>query len=314
MSEPYWRISSPFRSRNRTKAPLLLKVAAVTACFAFVFCWAIAGYIGWQLTHPQRRPIDTTPSAWGMKYENISFTSRIDNIPLQGWMVAAPENRRTVIIAHGYGRNRLQDDVPLFPIIQTLTDSGSNAVLFDFRNSGESGGTLTSVGQFEVRDLLGAIDFVRSHPEWNQQIILYGFSMGAATALVTGAQEPSVAAVIADSPFADLDSYLRDNLSVWSSLPAVPFNSMILLITPLLTGLDTTQMSPVSSIQSLGNRPVLLIHGEADGDIPIINSELLQKNYGNAQLLRIPEAVHVGSFRQNHDRYLTEVNRFLEGL
>lgn len=305
--------SSLPRSQKRAKIPFF-KVAVCAACVVFAALWGIAGFIGWQLTHPQRRSVDMTPAALGLKYENISFVSKTDHIILKGWMVTAPENRRTVIIAHGYGRNRLQDDVPLLPVIASLVKNGSNAVLFDFRNSGESGGHITSIGLFEVLDLLGAIDFVRSHPEWNQQIVLYGFSMGASTALVAASLDPSVAAVIADSPFADLEGYLRENLSVWTNLPAVPFNTMILSITPLLTGLDISHMSPLASIQSYGSRPVLLIHGEADSDIPINNSEQLLEKHRHAQLFRVPGAVHVGSFRQNQDRYLEEVNRFLEKL
>lgn len=36
-----------------------------------------------------------------------------------------------------------------------LVEHGMNVLLFDYRNSGESAGEMTSVGQYEVRDLLG---------------------------------------------------------------------------------------------------------------------------------------------------------------
>lgn len=314
MSDLTRQQSQPRSSPHGTKQSIAVKSAILLCILAMGIVFALSAFIGWRLTHPERRPVDVTPAAWGLAYETVSFTSRIDKLPLQGWVVPAHDSRLTVIAAHGYGRNRLQDDVPLLPIVQALINQGCNVVLFDFRNSGESAGTMTSIGQYEIRDLLGAVDFARTRPELNKPIVLYGFSMGAATALVAGAQEPAVAGVIADSPFADLDSYLSENLSVWSHLPAIPFNAAILSVTPLVTGLDTAQVSPLKAITNFNNRPVLLIHGEADTDIPLANSELLQARYPAADLLRIPGAVHVGSFRQDSAAYLTGVSRFLEQL
>jgi len=72
--------------------------------------------------------------------------------------------------------------------------------------------------------LLGAVDYVKSKPELNQEIVLMGFSMGASTSILAAAREPAVSAVIADSPFADLKNYLNDKLSVWTELPSFPFN------------------------------------------------------------------------------------------
>ena len=50
--------------------------------------------------------------------------------------------------------------------------------------------------------------------------MLLGFSMGASTAILAAAESQDVDAVIADSPFSDLTSYLDENLSVWSNLPS----------------------------------------------------------------------------------------------
>jgi fermentation-respiration switch protein FrsA (DUF1100 family) len=186
--------------------------------------------------------------------------------------------------------------------------------MFDFRNSGESGGDITSVGLYEVRDVLGAVDFVHAHSELNQKIALLGFSMGAAVSIMAGEQEPAVAGVIADAPFADLSSYLQANFSVWTDLPSKPFNQTILSVLPVLTGLNPEQVSPIKEVGKLGGRPLLLIHGEADTDISIENSELLRQAYPSARLVRIPGAQHVKGFATDSKLYLTEVLTFLENL
>ena len=292
----------------------LLKTSIAVLGVAVLAVFAISGYVGWNLTHPVKKPIKTTPGAVGLQYENVSFSSRTDGLQLKGWLIAAPENRLTVICAHGYRQNRVQEDVPLLPIAQALAGRGINVLLFDFRNCGESAGGITSVGQYEVRDLLGAVDFVRSQPNLSPKIALLGFSMGASVALMAAEQEPAVAAVIADSPFADLSDYLKANFSVWTDLPAVPFNQSILIMLPMLTGLHPETVSPIKDIAKLDGRPLLLIHGEADADIAIDNSELLQQAYPAARLVRIPGARHVKGFATDSNRYLTEVLAFLSLL
>ena len=135
--------------------------------------------------------------------------------------------------------------------------------------------------------------------------------MGASTAIIAAARELRVAAVIADAPFADLSGYLADNLSVWSGLPRIPFNHAILTVLPLLTGIEPAGVSPLREVSGLGGRPLLLIHGEADADIPPTDSMALQNSYSNSQLLLVANAVHVGSFRASPESYLQTVTDFL---
>lgn len=294
--------------------PITRRVILYSAIIITISCAAVVGisaFVGWNLTHPQREHLNVSPSSFGLKYQQVGFKS-MDGLNLEGWLIKADRNRETVIFAHGYGKNRLQNDVPLLPIAQVLVRNGINVLMFDFRNCGESEGDLTSVGQLEVRDLAGAVEFIKSRPELNQKIALFGFSMGAAVALLVGAQEPAVSAVIADSPFADLSTYLEDKLSVWTKLPAVPFNQTVLTIIPVMTGLNAETVSPVKQIGNFAGKPVLLIHGEADTDIPIENSELLYKTYPQARLVRIPGAKHVRGFETDGERYLQEVINFLE--
>ena len=287
---------------------IVLIVVAVTGVFG------VSGYVGWNLTHPVREQINSTPLSVGLTYENVNFSSRGDGLDLKGWLIPSPGSTKTVVFAHGYRKNRLQSDVPALPITQALVAEGYNVLMFDFRNSGESEGKLTSVGQYEVQDLLGAVDYMKSRPEISQQIVLFGFSMGASTAILAGAREPAVTAVIAAAPFADLKGYLSTNLSVWTDLPSVPFNQAFFMVVPALTGLRPETVSPVKEIVNLYTRPILLIHGEADEDIPIENSELLQRTYPQAQLLRIPGAKHVRSFTVDPNRYISTVSTFLDTL
>jgi dipeptidyl aminopeptidase/acylaminoacyl peptidase len=300
---------TPGQSRAKR---LFIGAAIGLFTLAVIAFLGISAYVGWNLTHPARDKITSSPAAVGLAYEEVSFKSREDGLNLSGWLIKAPENEQTVIFAHGYRRNRLHDSVPFLPIARFLSDRGCNVLMFDFRNSGQSEGELTSVGQYEVRDLLGAVDFIKAQPGLNPQIVLMGYSMGAATSILAGAREPAVTAVIADAPFADLKNYLMVNLPVWSNLPAVPFNQAFLIIVPPLTGLKVDTVSPVKEVKNLNGRPLFLIHGEGDTAIPIENSELLQKAYPQARFWRVPKAEHCKSYAVAGDLYLQKVAEFLD--
>lgn len=303
--------TEPLAKKKTSK--IVAALVILTAIIA-MGVFAASGYVGWNLTHPKREAINATPADEGLTYNDIQFKSREDNLTLSGWLLRSQANEKTVILAHGYRKNRLQNDVPALPIAKDLVSKGCNVIMFDFRNSGISDGNLTSVGQYEVRDLLGAVDYVKSQPGLNQKIILMGFSMGASTAILAGAREPAVAAVIADSPFADLNTYLNDNLSIWTELPSFPFNKAFFIVVPKLTGLRMDMVSPIREISYLSGRKLLLIHGESDVDIPIKNSEALAGMLPNTQLLRVPEAGHVKSYATATSLYLNTVNNFISRI
>ncbi len=272
----------------------------------------ISAYVSWSLTHPDRQPLAATPKDYGLQYEEVAFTGRGDGVKLKGWLLPAKNSSHTVIFAHGYGKNRLQEDVPALTLAKELVTQGYNVLLFDFRNSGTSGGDITSVGQYEVNDLLGAVDYMKAKGPIGRHVALLGFSMGAATGILTAAREPEVEAVVADSPFADLTAYLEENLPVWSHLPAVPFNRAIMTLAPPVTGLEPSAVSPVREIGKIQG-PILLIHGDADHKIPLINSEkLLQAaNSPDKRLLVIKGADHVKGFATDRPKYLQETLGFL---
>ena len=207
MTVPGLQAERKVKLRKLTLAFLLILL------FLILAIGGISGYVGWNLTHPAREKLTGTPADFNLPFADISFNSREDGLKLRGWFIPAASNN-TVIFAHGYRKNRLQLDVPVLPIVRKVYEQGWNVLLFDFRNSGESEGKMTSVGQYEVNDLLGAVDFIRLEKKLSGKIVLHGFSMGAATAIIAGAREKNVDGVIADSPFADLKPYLMENLSV----------------------------------------------------------------------------------------------------
>ncbi|HEY8395102.1 MAG TPA: alpha/beta fold hydrolase [Thermaerobacter sp.] len=319
---------------------LLAVVAAVVG---------ISWRVGIGLIHPEREPVTGDPSSRGLAFEAVTFTSR-DGLSLKGWFLPAVAGggsggtsgrsgvgqpaagrgatgegqapagagpaSRTVIFAHGYGKNRLQDDVPGLDVAAALVRAGYNVLMFDFRNSGESGGERTTVGQEEVRDLAGAVDWVRRTHGSGQRIGLLGWSMGAVTSILAAGGPVRVDAVVADAPFSDLSTYLDENLAHWTGLPEFPFNWTIRVLLPPLVGLHVDRVRPVEAVARFGDTPLLLIHGTEDEVIGDHHSlrlfEAARAAGVEADLWLVPGAGHVKGYATAPDAYLQRVLAFFD--
>ncbi|HWI54057.1 MAG TPA: alpha/beta fold hydrolase [Desulfobacteria bacterium] len=263
--------------------------------------------VGLVLTHPDRIPVVIPASLGSIKLEPAVFQSRDSKVKLDGWFLPSKDSNRTVIFAHGYHNNRLQEDVPAIDIARILNSNSCNVLMFDFRSNGESEGSLTSLGQFEKEDLKGAVDYVKGLGKPGEHVGVIGFSMGAATALTAAAEDPRIEAVVADSPFADLHAYLEENLPFWSHLPSFPFTPVILKTLPAILDLQPETVSPIKALPKI-KAPVLLIHGTGDKHIPVSNSVNLYKASPEGNNLWIVEgAVHVGSYKKQPQQYKQKV-------
>ncbi|TCI72447.1 MULTISPECIES: alpha/beta hydrolase [Exiguobacterium] len=279
----------------------------VLVLVAFLAVVGISAHIGDQLTSPERETLTFTPKTLGVKYENITIESE-DQQDLYGWWIPHPTPRATIVFAHGYGKNREQSDLPLKELIPEFHEQGYQFLTFDFRGSGISEGDRVTVGAKEQSDLAAAIAYAKERSDG--PIVLYGVSMGAATALAT-ADETDVAAVIADSPFSDLRGYLETNLPVWSDLPNFPFTPVIMTVTPWFTGLDADVVKPIDDMAQI-EAPVLLIHSQGDDAIPVSESEQLAKAGEDVELWVTENDGHVQSHRSFQTEYRQTVFKFLE--
>jgi uncharacterized protein len=301
--------SIPFNgSWARTFPWRFVRSAGMGLMAAFFLCSAVSVYAGWALTHPGRKTIDTTP---GFAYREVQFQSVADSLKLYGWFFDAGADK-TVVMVHGYRDNREQTNVPALDVARGLVDHGYNFLTFDLRNAGQSEGSITTIGVYEQRDVLGALNFVKSLGAPGRHIALLGYSMGAATSLLVAAQDKDVQAVVSDSAFADLYPYLEDNLPVWSHLPAFPFTPLILSIEPAITGVNPRAAGPIRAVPKI-QAPILFIHGLADNTVPYRNSEQLAAAAVNPadSLWLVPGADHVKSFKTDPQGYWGHVLPFL---
>ncbi|HKV59568.1 MAG TPA: alpha/beta fold hydrolase [Ktedonobacteraceae bacterium] len=257
---------------------------------------------------------------------------------LHGEFWAQPQPAPTVIICHGYRVS----GATLRPVATLEYNSGYNILLFDFRGHGDSESVNTSGGNAEVHDLEAAIAVaIRQAETLPGKILLHGFSMGAAIALLTP-PHPDVAAIIADSPYAHLDAILRsfvhwqlmEKANSWSPslrwtksmFSALSWGTVVTsgFVYRLRFG-QALMAHPAGSMKRWQGYlrksrdfhipPILLIHGTEDNFIPITHSYQIVKQ---ARMHNIPLETyfaegsnHCSAYGDDPEKYVATMRNFV---
>lgn len=223
----------------------------------------------------------TVPEDLGLIAETIALTSS-DGIPLKAWWVAAEQSRGAVVVLHGMDG---LSAACLLPQAKFLHEAGWSALLLDMRAHGRSGGQRIGLSIEEPRDVSAALDWLDAQPSIRDKpIVLLGLSMGGGVALRTAAVRSDVDGVISVSGLASIDAMMGRGLQLW--LGRLGILTLYHAWPPLVSAQhDIGRISP---------RPVLLMHGTADRQIPLEHVYLLKSAAGrNTELWIAPGADHL---------------------
>ncbi|KAJ4968445.1 hypothetical protein NE237_015146 [Protea cynaroides] len=115
--------------------------------------------------------------------------------------VVVPEGKTLPCVIYCHGNSGCRADASEAALI--LLPSFITVFTLDFSGSGLSEGEHVTLGWNEKDDLKAVVDYLRT--DGNVSCIgLWGRSMGAVTSLLYGAEDPSIAGMVLDSPFSDL--------------------------------------------------------------------------------------------------------------
>jgi fermentation-respiration switch protein FrsA (DUF1100 family) len=236
-------------------------------------------YVATQLAYEAPQPITATPALYQLQYRDVSFPAREDGVQLKGWFIPGRLSggrltaSRTIIMVHGTRRNRADQRDGMIDLSAIFAKAGFAVLAFDMRGMGESQPEPLSLGYFEQRDVLGAVDFLQSgplpYPELGRPTIIggWGLSMGAATLLLAAAREPAIKAIVSDCAYSDIIPILQREIHGRSGLPQA-LTPGVLLAAQMLYGINFYAVRPVDVVASIAPRPIYFIHGDADAYVP----------------------------------------------
>lgn len=207
----------------------------------------------------------------------VSFAST-DNIPLAGLLIKRDNAKANLLLCHGYRGNKEL----MYSFIEMFPDY--NILMFDFRAHGQSGGSITSIGYHENKDVIAGARFLRQQTMTSSEkqlpMIVLGISMGGAATVKAAELDAELAdAIIIDSTYASLPSMGLKGFTKKAHLPQYPFYPIIKWMFHYLAQCDVSKMMPEKSVRSIAV-PIFFIHSCDDS---YISPNCAIKLYANAK-------------------------------
>jgi dipeptidyl aminopeptidase/acylaminoacyl peptidase len=266
---------------------------------AFVY-WRTFGRFP-QTARDSRRLV---PADFEMASEELEVRTA-DGLRLLTWLLPGP--RDAVVVISGGHRGRISD---VLGIAAALRRGGFSVVVYGWRGTPGSDPAVHTLGVHERRDLIAVLDAV-GRRLGEVPIGLLGYSMGGAVSLCVAADDPRVAAVCADSAFADPVDLLLERTGRRLLVPPA------LVITPALallerrTGARLGDLRPATAVTRIAPRPLLIIHGDADASVPVEHARRLFAAAGEPRSLwTLPGVGHVGAYFAGRSAYIERVSGF----
>jgi alpha-beta hydrolase superfamily lysophospholipase len=292
-----------------TTVAVLIIVLVVAAALVFAFVWRTVGFmVG------ARVPTYTvTPDAFGLDYTDFACETA-DGLTLHGWYIPYDGAQATVLMLNG---DRGERD-GLLGHARFLHDAGCSVILFDYRHHGESGDDAITYGAREVLDVEAVLDYARDNGMVDGKLIVFGLSMGAATATLAAPKLEGVDGYILSSGYARFSDAMKGHIG------------RMLLPTPLIYpiarlafrvqsgGVDPENVNPVDVIGDI-HVPVLIVQGGRDRIIDKSHGAALYEAANEPKTYAyFPEADHIIVWDElddiRNERYKKEIIAFVDSV
>lgn len=191
-------------------------------------------------------------------------------VQLAAWYVP-PTHGASIILAHGTGSDRSA----LLQELRLLANAGFGVLAFDWPGLGQSTGSIRWDAPARGA-LTAAIDWLAIQPGVDpQRIGGLGFSIGGYLMTQVAAQDMRLKAVVLESPSPDFNQYVRLHSSRWGMVSEWGGRRAL-----RDSGLLDPAVQPLQLIHRIAPRPVLLIGGTRDANVPIGMVEQLYEAAG----------------------------------
>jgi dipeptidyl aminopeptidase/acylaminoacyl peptidase len=208
------------------------------------------------LTHPGCGDTGATPDSVGIQdTQDVTYTSH-DGMVLRAWYLP-PQNDVAIILLPGLGGGR--DGMLHEGAI--LARHGYGLLMTEMRSCAHPEGQ-TTLGYYEAQDLQEAVTWALDQPGVEHVSVL-GYSLGGITATIGSAEDERIEAVVTEGGFYDLVADITNEGNSNSLWEIIMFQS-ILISFRLETGVNARDVSPISVIDRISPRPLLLIYGELE--------------------------------------------------
>jgi pimeloyl-ACP methyl ester carboxylesterase len=234
----------------------------------------------------------------GKRFTRTDFTlmtKRGLNLQCSHWEPVERTSDRIPVVIYMHGNSSAR--VEVLPQLSYLLSLGLAVFAFDFAGSGKSDGEYVSLGYYEREDLMCVIAHLRA-TNVVSTIALWGRSMGAATALMHGDRDPSIACMILDSPFSDLTRLAEEMVEKGREQGILVPNIIVSVALRMIqssvkkqANFNIKHISPIAHADKCFI-PALFVAGEHDDFIDKSHSEAIHSKYAGDKNLIVVEGDH----------------------
>jgi uncharacterized protein len=184
--------------------------------------------------------------------------SGTDSVKLSCWYCDHGSGTPLVILFHGYSAEK----TALIPEAKAFLDLGASVLLVDFRGSGGSSESYTTIGVREADDVAAVVRYAQQHLG-HSSVTLFGQSMGA-VAILRAVDQCGISpdAVIVEAVFDTMLNTVRNRFNALR-VPSFPSAQLLVLWGGRQWGFNGFGHNPVNYARAV-RCPALFMHGTDD--------------------------------------------------
>ena len=224
---------------------------------------------------------------------------------------ATDTTRHTAVIIHGYANNNISYMYLGYMFHNKLH---FNILMPDLYAHGLSDGDNMQMGLKDADDVMLWTDVANNVFGGDTEMVIHGTSMGAATAMILSGKEnkPFIKCYIEDSGYTSAWDELEFQLNDMFGLQSFPIMQVSSLICKMKYGWFFGDANPEEYV-SRCNKPMLLIHGDADTFVPF---RMLQPLYDVKPAPKekwiVPRSTHAMAYYDYPEEYTQRISKFLK--
>ena len=229
-----------------------------------------------------------------------------NGVTLGAWFCPNKSNGPLVLLFHGYAG----DKSDVLKDAKEFYDLGWSVLLVDFRGSGESSESYSTIGFYEAEDVLAAVHFAGNKLP-HSKVVLFGHSMGAVAILrAVDRYHISPNAIIVEAVFDSMLNTVRNRFSSMG-IPSFPGAQLLLFWGGQQFGFDGFTNNPVDYAKAVTS-PILFLHGAKDQRARLEQGRrVFDAVPGAKQFVEFPDAEHESYVERFPEKWKQAVGEFL---
>ena len=245
------------------------------------------------------------PSTVGVPFREVTIPSS-DSVQLGAWFCPKKDATTLVIQFHGYA----SDKSGSLAEARQFYELGCSVLLVDFRGSGQSSESYTTVGYDEAEDVVAAVNYARE--QWpGTRIVLFGQSMGAAAVLrAVGRLGVRPDVIILEAVFDTMLNTIRHRFEAMH-VPSFPCAQLLIFWGGRQMGFDGFAHNPVDYAAGV-TCPALVMHGTGDARAHLADArQVFDRLAGPKKFLEFAATGHEPYVKRHKDEWRAAVGGLL---